>query len=71
MARLELVPPPPIPEEPPIVCPICWDHAVERIDGIVLTARAMGGRDLSQVKIYRCSAWHLFALFQQPKAWEV
>ena len=53
-----------------IVCPVCWDHAVEPIEGIVLPARAIGGRDLSQVSLYRCSHWHLFALFYQPADWE-
>jgi hypothetical protein len=53
------------PVEIPIVCPICWDHAVERIEGIVLSSRTVGGRDLSQVLIYRCTCWHVFALFSQ------
>lgn len=53
-----------------IVCLVCWDHAVERIEGIVLSARSIGGRDLSEVTIYRCSHWHLFALFYQPADWE-
>ena len=58
------------PVDVPIVCPICWDHAVERVEGIVLSARQSGGRDLSQVSIYRCAHWHLFALFYQPAEWE-
>ena len=61
---------PPSPTETPVVCPVCWDHSVERVEGVKLTARSMGGGDLSQVIVYRCAHWHLFALFQQPKAWE-
>ena len=60
----------PAPDEAPIVCPVCWDHAVERVEGIVLSAKTMGGHDLSQVSVYRCAQWRLFALFNQPKAWE-
>ncbi len=56
--------------EVPFCCPICCDHTIERVEGIVLSARAMGGRDLSEVSIYRCARWHLFATFKQPKAWE-
>lgn len=59
------------PIEAPIVCPVCWDHAVERIEGIVLSARSVDGRNLSQVSIYRCTHWHVFALFNQPATCEV
>jgi len=55
-----------LPVESPITCPICCDHAVEQIEGIVLSARTAGGRDLSQVAVYRCDHWHLFALLYQP-----
>ena len=58
------------PIEAPLSCPVCCDHAIEQIKGIVLSARAMGGRDLTQVTMYRCSHWHLFALFYQPADWE-
>ena len=57
------------PVEAPLVCPVCCDHAVERIEGIVLSASATGGRNLSQVSMYRCSHWHLFALVYQPAEW--
>ena len=66
----EEVTPSPMADETPIVCPVCWYHAVERVEGIVLSARPIGGHDLSQVSVYRCAHWHLFALFNQPKAWE-
>ena len=59
-----------VPVAAPIVCPVCCDDAIERIDGIVLSARAMGGRDLSQVTMYRCGHWHLFVLLYQPADWE-
>ena len=59
----------PAPHDGPIVCPVCWDHTVEAVEGIVLSAKAMGGSDLGQVSIYRCAQWHVFALFNQPKAW--
>jgi hypothetical protein len=51
-----------------LVCPICWSHeGVEQVTDIVLSARAMGGRDLSQVSAYRCPRWHLFVLLNQPE----
>jgi hypothetical protein len=53
----------------PILCPICWDQSIERIQGIVLSARPIGGQDLSQVSLYRCRQQHLFALFEQPAGW--
>jgi hypothetical protein len=56
--------------EVPIICPVCWSHDVERIEGIALSARSVGGRDLSQVSMYRCIHWHLFALFYQPAEWQ-
>jgi hypothetical protein len=49
----------------PIVCPICWDHALEKIEGIHLSARTVFEHDISRVFLYCCSQWHLFALFQQ------
>ena len=55
--------------EAPLVCPVCCDHDIERIEGIVLSASATGGRNLSQVSMYRCSHWHLFALVYQPAEW--
>ena len=58
------------PLEVPIICPVCWTHDVERIEGMVLSARSVGGGDLSQVSMYRCIHWHLFALFYQPAEWE-
>ena len=54
-----------------LVCPICWDHqGIEQVKDIVLSARPIGGRDLSQVSVYRCARWHLFAVFQRPSALE-
>jgi hypothetical protein len=47
----------------PIVCPICWDHSLEKIDGIHLSARTVTEHDISRVFLYRCSNWHMFALF--------
>ncbi len=52
----------------PLVCPVCWSHeGVEAANDIVLSARAMSGRHLTEVPIYRCARWHLFALFNQPQ----
>jgi hypothetical protein len=58
------------PAEAPLVCPVCCDHEIERIEGIVLSAGATGGRELNQVSVYRCSHWHLFALIYSPAEWE-
>jgi hypothetical protein len=54
----------------PIACPLCLDHTVEQVEGIVLSAQPIGGREISKVSVYRCSFWHLFAVFEQPTAWE-
>ena len=64
----------PSPEVPTtlLVCPICWSHeGVEEVHGIVLSAKATGGRNLTGVSLYRCPRWHLFALFNPPKEWEL
>jgi hypothetical protein len=31
----------------PIVCPICWDHVLEQIDGIRFSARTVDEHDIS------------------------
>jgi hypothetical protein len=49
----------------PIVCPVCWDHALEKIEGIHLSARTVTEHDISRVSIYRCTNWHIFAVFNQ------
>ena len=49
----------------PIVCPICWDHALEKLEGIRLSARTFAEqRFISRVLVYRCSSWHVFAVFE-------
>ena len=71
MQHTEQTVPPPEPITAALVCPICWDHeGVELVKDIVLSARPIGGRDLSQVSVYRCAHWHLFSVFHQPNAWE-
>jgi hypothetical protein len=32
--------------ESPIVCPVCWDHAVEKVEGITLSANNASGRNV-------------------------
>jgi hypothetical protein len=49
----------------PIVCPVCWDHELEPIDGVRMSARTITEHDVSRVSVYRCSAWHMFAVFDQ------
>jgi hypothetical protein len=50
----------------PIVCPICWDHALEKLEGIRLSARTFAEQPfISRVLVYRCSSWHVFAVFEQ------
>lgn len=71
MQRTEQAVPTPETTNPPLVCPICWSHeGIESVNGIILSAKAMGGRDLTEVSIYRCPRWHLFAMFNQPEDWE-
>ncbi len=52
-------------EQGPIVCPVCWDHGVERIEGVELTANHTDGKAISGAVIYHCQHWHIFAMFQQ------
>jgi hypothetical protein len=49
----------------PIVCPICWDHELEPIEGVRMVARTVTEHDVSRVRLYRCTAWHMFAVFEQ------
>jgi hypothetical protein len=47
-------------------CPICWDHALEKLEGIRLSARTFAEQPfISRVLVYRCSSWHVFAVFEQ------
>jgi len=59
-----------VPLQVPIACPVCVDHAIEKAEGISLSASPIGGREISKVSVYRCSRSHLFALFDQPVKWE-
>jgi hypothetical protein len=52
-------------ERGPIVCPVCWDHAVERIEGVTVSADNLNGKQISGVNLYHCSYWHAFAVFEQ------
>jgi len=58
------------PAEIPIVCPVCWDRAIERVDGVRLSASNEQGRNIGRAAIYRCSRWHIFALFEQLMTWD-
>lgn len=51
--------------ETAIVCPVCWDHAVERIEALRLSANTNEGRAVGGAFVYPCSQWHVFALFDQ------
>lgn len=49
----------------PIVCPICWDHALEKLEGIRLSAKSLAEQPfVNRVIVYRCSSWHVFAVFE-------
>jgi hypothetical protein len=48
-----------------MVCPVCWDHAVERVEGIKLSASNADGKNVGGANIFRCSQWHMFAVFEQ------
>jgi hypothetical protein len=50
----------------PIVCPICWDHALEKLEGVRLSARTYAEQPfINRALVYRCSSWHIFAVFEQ------
>jgi hypothetical protein len=50
----------------PTRCPMCKNRALQPVEGIVLTAKLMGGKEISDVSVYRCGHRHLFAVFNQP-----
>jgi hypothetical protein len=57
--------------ETPIVCPVCWNHAVSLVEGTKLTAtNADGSRPITKVSVYRCVDWHIFALFDNPRTFQ-
>jgi hypothetical protein len=46
--------------------PICWDHALEKLEGIRLSAKSYAEQPLmNRVVVYRCSSGHVFAVFEQ------
>lgn len=50
--------------ERPILCPQCFDSMLQPVEGVKLLA--VGASEVkieSPVTIYRCSSWHLFAVF--------
>lgn len=50
----------------PIVCPFCWDCALERLEGVRLSARPYVEQpSINRVKVYHCSSWYVFAVFEQ------
>ena len=49
--------------ETPVVCPVCWDRAVEPVHGVRLSVTINGiPSDVHGVSVFRCSSWHLFIL---------
>ena len=52
--------------ETPIVCPVCWHHSVDSVDGIRLSATAINGKDIGGAAVYLCSQWHRFAVLGRP-----
>jgi hypothetical protein len=51
----------------PIVCPVCWDHGVERIESVTLSADNLNGKPVSGALLYHCSHWHIFAVFDSAR----
>jgi hypothetical protein len=47
------------------VCPVCWDHAIEKIEGLAVSADNLNGKQISGAFLYRCTNWHIFAVFEQ------
>jgi hypothetical protein len=57
--------------EAAIICPVCWDHAVEPVpDAQLFSLRASEPRLLTAVTVYRCRQWHIFAIFELKAAEE-
>lgn len=48
------------------MCPVCWDHAVEKVEGIKLSASNAEGANVGGASIFRCAQWHMFAVFERP-----
>ncbi len=55
--------------QPPLSCPICWDHRLDPIQGVQLTVSIEGGhRCLGRAAAYHCSNWHVFAILEREEA---
>ena len=52
-------------DEGPLVCPVCWDHSIEKIEGVALTASTLEDRPVSGAQLYHCTRWHVFAIFDR------
>ena len=49
---------------PPIVCPNCWDRDIVPVHEVELVAlHTPRVRVVTPVSLYRCSQWHVFAMF--------
>jgi hypothetical protein len=54
-----------------LMCPVCWDRAIVRIDGVQLVvAQPQEQHHISQASIYHCSKWHYFAVFHQEVSFQ-
>ena len=51
--------------EIPIVCPYCWDRAIEPLPTAELFARSGSGERHVAGEVFRCRRWHVFAMFPQ------
>ena len=55
--------------EPSIICPECWDHAVEPLpDTQLFSLHGSEPRLVTAVTVYRCRQWHVFAIFKTEVA---
>jgi len=63
--RLSRIVPDVSPSEKHIVCPICCDSVLELVEGLKLSASNLEGKQVGASKIYRCTRWHVFTVFDQ------
>jgi hypothetical protein len=55
-------------KESPIICPICWDHAIKPLQEVDLVAvHRTQMQFVPSIATYYCSYWHVFAVFGCPE----
>jgi hypothetical protein len=50
----------------PSICPVCWDHTVEPMEGVRLSVTINGVcSNIHRIEAFHCSRWHIFIMVQR------